>query len=183
MLDHYWIKGSASAHRGYVRSRLQTPRSVQMNIGVQREIRPGMIFSADFLRNVQTHYFLGIDENHAGDVHYFDRAAALQAISATNQSFGCGAGDGFNGIQCAIAAGAQMADYANNGLTSSSDFDTICSFPSVTIANTKYGCAFSGVNPKAPALPFLNPLAAPFITGCRPNSPRPLKTRWVVCAP
>ena len=61
----------------------RTPRSVQMNIGIQREIRPGMILSADFVRNVQTHYFLGIDENHTGDIHYFNKAAALQAIAAT----------------------------------------------------------------------------------------------------
>ena len=43
-----------------------------------------MILSADFVRNVQTHYLLGIDENHTGDIHYFNKAAAQQAISATN---------------------------------------------------------------------------------------------------
>ena len=61
----------------------RTPRSVEMNIGIQREIRPGMTLSADFVRNVQTHYFLGIDENHTGDVRYFNKAIALQAIHAT----------------------------------------------------------------------------------------------------
>jgi len=99
----------------------QTPRSVQMNVGVQRELRPGWILSADFVRNVQTHYFLGIDENHTGDIRYFDKTAALQAIAATNQAFHCGAGTDFTSIQCAIAAGAQMSDYATNGLTSSND--------------------------------------------------------------
>src|SRR5215469_9543344 len=43
--------------------RFQTPRSLQMNIGIQREIHPGTLFSADFVRNVQTRYLLGIDEN------------------------------------------------------------------------------------------------------------------------
>jgi len=38
------------------------------------------------------HYLLGIEENHNGDIHYFNKAAALQAISATNQFFNCGAG-------------------------------------------------------------------------------------------
>src|SRR6202158_3220477 len=61
----------------------RTPRSVEMNIGVQREIRPGLIFSADFVRNVQTHYFLAIDENHTGDVRYFSKSAAQQAIATT----------------------------------------------------------------------------------------------------
>src|SRR5579864_1487667 len=29
------------------------PRSVGMNIGIQREIHPGLVFSTDFVRNVQ----------------------------------------------------------------------------------------------------------------------------------
>ena len=82
----------------------RTPRSVEMNIGIEQELRPGLIFSADFVRNVQTHYFLGIDENHTGDVRYFNKGAALRAISATDQSFGCGTGTDFNSIQCAISA-------------------------------------------------------------------------------
>lgn len=131
--------------------RYRTPRSVEMNIGVQREIRPGMIFSADFVRNVVTHYFLGIDENHAGDIRYFNKAAALQAISATNKSFNCSTGIDFNSIQCAIVAGAQMTDYARHGLTSSADFDQPCG---VLFA---YPCAFPGINPNAPPLPFYMP--------------------------
>jgi hypothetical protein len=49
-----------------------------------------MVLSVDYLRNVQTHYLLGIDENHTGDIRYFNKGAALQAISATNQLFNCG---------------------------------------------------------------------------------------------
>jgi Carboxypeptidase regulatory-like domain len=131
----------------------QTPRSVVMNIGIEHQIRAGIVFSADFVRNVQTHYAIGIDENHAGDVHYFNKGAALQAISATNNSFGCGTGADTNSIQCAIAAGAEMTNYANNGLTSPADLGAVCSFPSATgIGN--YSCAFPGVNAKATTLPF-----------------------------
>jgi hypothetical protein len=72
----------------------QTPRAVQMNIGVQQELRRGMVLSVDFLRNVETHYLLGVDENHTGDIHYFSKSNALQAIAATNQSFNCGSGTG-----------------------------------------------------------------------------------------
>ena len=143
----------------------RTPRSVEMNIGVQREIRPGMIFSADFVRNVQTHYFLAIDENHTGDVQYFNKSAALQAISATNQFFNCGAGADFNSIQCAITAGAQLADYANRGLTSSSDFNAVCSFPSATGPGNTYACAFPGINPSAPPLPFFKPIGRSVYNG------------------
>jgi len=142
----------------------QTPRSLEMNIGIQQELRPGMVLSADYLRNVGTHYVLGIDENHTGDIRYFNKAAALQAISATNQSFNCGTGTDFNNIQCAISAGAQMTDFANNGLTSSADFGAVCSFPSVTGLGS-YGCAFPGINPSAPPLPFLKTIGRSVYNG------------------
>jgi len=143
----------------------RSPRSIEMNVGVQREIRPGMIFSADLLRNVQTHYFLGIDENHTGDARYFNKSAALQATSATNQSFGCGIGVDSISIQCAINAGAQLANYANNGLTSSADFGAVCSFPSVVTPGSYYGCAFPGINPKAPPLNLLKPVGRSMYNG------------------
>jgi hypothetical protein len=137
---------------------------MELNIGLQREIRPGTVFSADFIRNVQTHYLLNIEENHTGDVRYFNKAAALQAIAATNQLFNCGAGTDSNSIQCAINAGAQMTDYANSGLTSSADFGAVCSFLSVTRAGT-YPCAFGGINAKAPPLPFLEPIGRSVYNG------------------
>lgn len=68
--------------------RYRTPRSVEMNIGIQQEISPGTVFSADFVRNLQTHYFLGLDENHTGDIRYFDKSAAQQAIAATLRQCG-----------------------------------------------------------------------------------------------
>jgi hypothetical protein len=94
----------------------QTPRSYQMNIGVQRELRPGTVLSVDYLRNVGVQTLLAIDENHDGDARFLDKDGATGAITATNTSFGCPAGSA--GIDCAIAAGATIADYAGNGLTS-----------------------------------------------------------------
>ncbi|MGH9511519.1 MAG: carboxypeptidase regulatory-like domain-containing protein [Terriglobales bacterium] len=95
-----------------------TPRSVQMNIGIQHEIRPGTVFTADYLRNVATHNLLTIDTNHIGDARFFNLANAQAAISATNTGFGCGAGTASADIDCAIAAGAHISDYAGNGLDS-----------------------------------------------------------------
>jgi Carboxypeptidase regulatory-like domain len=159
------LKEGIGPYFGAYDPNFQTPRSIQMNIGLERELRPGVIFSADFVRNVQTHYFLGIDENQTGDAHYFKRAAALQAISATNQSFNCGTSTDFNSIQCAIGAGAQMSAYAGNGLTSSADFNAVCSFPSPTVPGRSYGCAFPGINPSAPPLPFFKPIGRSLYNG------------------
>jgi carboxypeptidase family protein len=140
----------------------RTPRSVEMNIGIQREIRPGMILSADFVRNVQTHYFLGIDVNHAGDIRYFNKPAALRAIAATLAA--CGAST----VDQAISAcpglypnggGAAMVDFANRGLTSSSDFDQPCA------VLFRYPCAFPGINANAPPLPFYEPIGRSVYNG------------------
>jgi len=151
----------------------KSPRSVQMNIGVQREIRHGMVLSADYVRNVQTHFLLGIDHNHTGDIRYFNRGAAQQAIAVTNNEFGCGSGFDTASINCAIAAGASMADYAGNGLTSSTDFGGSSCFsgtspsvdPNNTLFPTGYGCAFGGINPLAPPLGFLTPVGRSVYNG------------------
>jgi hypothetical protein len=129
----------------------QSPRSVQMNIGFQRELKPGMILSVDFIRNVQTHYLLGIDENHSGDVRFFNPTAAVTAINATNASFGCPPGAA--GVDCAIAAGATIGSYAGNGLGSTTDFGGNSCY-----ASLGHPCAFGGINPAAPPLGFLSPV-------------------------
>ena len=129
----------------------KSPRSVQMNIGIQRELKRGMVLSVDYARNVQTHYLLGVDQNHTGDISYFNLAGANAAINATNTQFGCPAGPA--GVQCAIAAGASMSNYAGNGLGSARDMGgTSC--PSAL----GYACAFGGINPNAPAIGMLSPV-------------------------
>lgn len=132
----------------------RTPRSVQMNIGIEREIRRGMVLNMDFLRNVGTHYLLGVDANHVGDAHFFSLSNALNAISVTNSFFGCSPSVGTASINCAIAKGATMASYAGYGLTSASDFGKVCSF-----------CAFQGVNRAAPSLPILFPIGRSVYNG------------------
>jgi hypothetical protein len=122
----------------------KTPVSVQMNIGLQREIRHGMVFSADYLRNVETHTLASIDLNHVGGISTFNASAASAAIDATNAGFGCGPGVG--GIDCAIAAGASIGDYAGNGLSVPNDVGGVgCG---QTAANGGLGrpCAFGGIN-------------------------------------
>ena len=140
--------------------RYKSPRSVQMNFGIQHEIRPGMILSADFVRNVQTHYLLGIDENDSGDIRYFNKAGAIQAINNTLAT--CGVGSVQAGISAPCPMGyvdgngnprsLLMSDFAGWGLTSSADFDVACTNPT---AGFGYPCAFGGINPNAPPLPFL----------------------------
>lgn len=103
-----------------------TPRSVQMNFGIQHEIFKGMVLTADYVRNVSTHTLLTIDTNHVGAARYFNKTAAQAAIATTLAN--CGVGT----IDLAISncpnnpvtgapnynQGATIADFANNGLDS-----------------------------------------------------------------
>jgi hypothetical protein len=96
-------------------------RSYQFNLGIQRQIGKG-VFTADYIRNVSTRFMLTIDQNHVGDARFLDPASATAAISATNTAFGCGAGTDAASINCAIAAGATINNYAGNGLDSGNAF-------------------------------------------------------------
>jgi len=74
----------------------RTPRSVQMNLGIQHQIRQGTVLTIDYLRNVATHNLLSIDTNHVGDARFPEKnagtgqlAAAKNAIATTLSN--CGA--------------------------------------------------------------------------------------------
>ena len=146
----------------------KSPRSVQMNFGIQRELRRGMVFSADYVRNVQTHFLLGVDQNHAGDINYFNLGGAQKAIAATLAACGAtsinGAIASCPGLHPASgstpAGGATMSDFAGLGLGSSADQGGN-SCPSVL----GYDCAFGGINPNAPPLGFLSPVGRSVYNG------------------
>ena len=101
-----------------------TPRSVQMNLGVQKQIRQGTILTIDFLRNVSTHTMLSIDTNHVGDARFLNMPAALAAINATVGSACSGgavtAANSIAAVNCFLNAnpGADISEFAANGLDS-----------------------------------------------------------------
>jgi len=134
----------------------RSPRSLQLNVGFQHEVRHGMVVSADYVRNVETHGLLGIDVNHAGSTKYFNKGGALAAISATNNHFGCGTGTDSVAIDCAVKAGAHIADYAGRGLGTPNDFGSACPTP---------GCAFGGINPLYGQMLFLEPISRSVYNG------------------
>lgn len=163
----------------------RSPRSVVINFGVQRELRPGMVFSADFIRNVQTHFLLGVDQNHAGDVRYFNAAGATAAIAATEANCGNGntvastyaspcLNDPSNGTSDGGTYGkatnparvATIADYAGQGLGSSSDMGG-----NSCLAALGHACAFGGINPLAPPMSFLSPVGRSVYDG--------LQMKWI----
>ncbi len=58
-------------------------RSYQFNVGIQRQIGRGGVFTADYIRNVSTRFMLTIDANRVGDARFLDIPAAQAAIATT----------------------------------------------------------------------------------------------------
>jgi carboxypeptidase family protein len=140
----------------------KTPRSVQINIGVQREIRHGMVFSADYLRNIETRTLLAIDVNKVGDISTFNVAGATQAITDTNAAFGCPAGPG--GVDCAISGvnnggvGASIDDYVFGGLGTPNDVFGVGCAQDPSLGGLGHACAFGGINAGQNSAFFLKPI-------------------------
>ncbi|MGC2327531.1 MAG: carboxypeptidase regulatory-like domain-containing protein [Candidatus Sulfotelmatobacter sp.] len=154
-----------------------SPRSLQMNVGIQHEVHPGMVFTADYLRNIETHTLLSVDTNHVGDYRFpamnFTGAvtAAIQATVANNQgsaNAGCASlNAGPAMVSCYLAhfnknyspsspAGGGLdpyagtiADFASNGLDSGYSY---CSGGPCSNA------AFPGINPLVGANQMLFPI-------------------------
>jgi hypothetical protein len=157
-----------------------SPRSVQMNVGVQHEIRHGMVASVDFLRNVATHNLLTIDTNHVGDARFFNKAAAQNAIALTTAGFGCAGGFSSAAIDCAIGKGAKISDFAsekfdanNNPISGGLDsgYSTLSGFPAAITCGPSAcltpatGAAFPGVNPNVGSNEMLFPIGRSVYNG------------------
>ncbi len=143
--------GGTSTGNNFISPDYRTPFSWQFNVGVQRQIKHGIVVSVDYVRNVGLHYLLAYDTNHIGDARFLNRAAALNAINLTNESFTQADGvtpcpDGSAGINCSITAGATIVDYAGNGLDSGKTF--LSGLPaSLNDLTPDTGAAFPGINP------------------------------------
>ena len=79
----------------------QTPRTVQMNAGLRHELRPGLVFTADYVRQVTTRSLLGVDVNQGGSANSFNLANALAARDFAQTQNGCFAGT--NQVSCMVA--------------------------------------------------------------------------------
>jgi hypothetical protein len=116
----------------------RSPRSYQFNVGLQHEIWKGGVLTADYIRNVSTRFDFAIDQNHVGDARFLSVPAADAAIAKTTTAAGCAGGTTAAAINCAIAAGDTITDFAVNGLDSG---NALGSGP----ANLS-GAAFGGIN-------------------------------------
>ena len=94
----------------------QTPRSLLVNVGFQRQLGPGLVLSVDYVRSRGSHYPVYRDRNRVGAANTLSEANARGAMDALQSSLGCPAGP--EGVACSIRAGATIEDYAAYGLGS-----------------------------------------------------------------
>jgi hypothetical protein len=128
----------------------RTPRSWQMNIGFEHQIRQGMVFTADYIRNIGEHFLIVVDPNHSGAARSFNlnnanAARALAQTSATTFGAASNCPPGIGQASCMInafgggaagVAGAQAA-YSAAGLDSNIQANGGAPCPK---------CAFPGFN-------------------------------------
>ena len=152
-----YLGQSLNSQQGVLAPGYQTPRSLQMNIGLQKQLWQGTLFSVDYVRNVGTHYLIGYDTNHVGDASHLNTNAALNAINNTLASnalsAGCApaasaGGSSQTAVNCYLAAvpGATIADFASHGLDSGGQY--LAGAPASLFGLTPdTGAAFAGINP------------------------------------
>ena len=146
----------------------KSPRSYQMNIGIQREMWNGGTFTADYVRNVTEHFGLIVDTNHVGDANYLYKdingvpTAALNAITntITQRAPQCLPGVPLSAgaisqaaVSCYISAvtNPSINDFAANGLDSGVAF--LGGLPASVgvqvpggVDPRNFGAAFPGLN-------------------------------------
>jgi len=141
--------GANSSGNNLIAPNYVTPRSWQMNVGIQRQLWNGTVLSVDYLRNVGVHFLLDYDTNHVGDARFLNKTAAASAIATTLSQCGVATIDAAiincpNNPAGTSQAGytprpATIFDFAHNGL----DSGNACAggLPSGN------NCAFGGANP------------------------------------
>jgi hypothetical protein len=128
-----------------------SPYSLQLNGGVQYEIKTGVLISADFIHNATFKVPLSVDTNHVGAARYLNMTAAQNAIDATLSEFGAAT------IDEAITNYATINDFAGNGLDSASAY--LSGYPASAFGITPdIGAAFAGANPNVGTGSFILPV-------------------------
>ena len=129
---------------GLIYNKYRRPYSIMLNIGVQHEIKPGLVVSVDYLRSRGVHFGQLINLNRIGAANSLNVGTAQAAIAATANNFTltdpvtrqmttpCVGMMGSAAINCVIANQGSITDFAGNGLDAGSALD---------------GAAFQGNNP------------------------------------
>jgi hypothetical protein len=106
------LPGTQNSPGAIFASEFSQPYSIQTNIGLQQRLGGNLLVQVDYVRNRGVHLFLTRDYNRVGAANSINRARVREAIDSTLDQFGAA------NINEAIASGATIFDFINNGLGS-----------------------------------------------------------------
>src|SRR5215813_8139569 len=86
-----FFDGALDTSNGLIYNKYKRPYGIMFNIGVQREIKPGLVLSVDYLRNRGVHFGQLVNLNRNGAANTLNVGAARDIIAAVNGDLGCGA--------------------------------------------------------------------------------------------
>jgi len=146
----------------------KTPYSIQLNGGMQYELKKGLVLSVDFIHNATLKVPLTIDTNHQGAARTLNTAAATAAIGRVASEYGCTTtGTAQSQVTCAISRGAALGDFTGAGLDSAQDVfggtpaQANCDLDEPTCAyaaTPNTGAAFAGYNANVGTGDFILPV-------------------------
>jgi carboxypeptidase family protein len=138
---------------GLLYNKYKRPYSIMFNIGVQHEIKPGLVLSVDYLRNRGVHFGQLIELNRVGAANTLNVSTANAAINSTANNFQprmgvtpCAGMSGSGAINCIIANGGSIIDFASND-----DFN-------LDAGSALDGFAFQGNNPNFKTIGVIAPV-------------------------
>ncbi|MBS1851914.1 MAG: TonB-dependent receptor [Acidobacteria bacterium] len=103
--------------------RYKSPYGTQINFGIQRELKQGLVLSVDYIMNRGVHFYETRDRNRIGAANTLDPAAALNAMNLTFNDYECGEGSVAANIDCVIDGGGSIYDFTAEGLGAGSALD------------------------------------------------------------
>src|SRR5437667_8536690 len=87
-----------------------------MNIGLQYELKPGLVLTADYVRNRGVHFNQTIDRNRIGAADSLNVPAAQSAMTAAFNKFACNVGTTSQNVDCMIAKGRTITNLPTKAL-------------------------------------------------------------------
>ncbi|WP_419805496.1 carboxypeptidase regulatory-like domain-containing protein [Terriglobus sp.] len=142
------------------------PYSEQWNFGIQRELFPGAVISADYIHNAALKIGQTTDLNRLGAARTFNQANAVSAINRvpgiivvvggvnTTPYATCANSNPQAVVACAISRGASITTFSGVGLDSGANYTSGNNY---TYAGRTTPAAFPGLNPNLGSGSFIRP--------------------------
>lgn len=146
-LNPSYVGSTLTVNSAFYAPNYVSPYSLQMNLGIQRELAPGTVLSVDYVHSATLKIQQTVDVNHDGAARFLNVDAANAAIQRTLADCGVGSIDAAiqscPGIE-GPGVGATIVDFAGEGLDSGNNYLSGSPYTAAGLPKA----AFGGANPE-----------------------------------